>query len=134
MSNARIILLYVVYILLIGGITIGIIFSVRSIGHDKKTAKQTSQSQTQVSPATPKADTSKPPQPPDTSKSGTSAQIKKPAPAAKPSTSAAGSIAGRSGNVASTQLANTGPGDVVALFLLATGLGIFAHRRYIAKA
>lgn len=127
MATLRVILLYLLYIVLIGSITAAIVFSLRSNHQPKVATTQPSHTQTQAEQGT------------STSSSGNQSNT-----AQSSAGSAANAGASTGQNVASgtgskstsssDQLANTGPGSDVALFLAATLIGTYVYRRRLVKA
>jgi len=117
MSTVRVLLLYLLYIVLIGGITTVIVLSLHSGNKPKVHTKPVTQTQV----ATPSQSTtpSKPSAGSATSNAGSAASQ---------------SVASAKNNTAiadSGQLVNTGPGDVAAVFAGTVVIGYVAYRRHL---
>lgn len=130
MSTARVLLLYLLYIVLIGGITTVVVLSLHSNGKPETAAKPVTHTKVAKQPVAPVKPTA-----PST-------------PATPKPTTSAGAIAGNAGTsvgknvttpatatanaATSGQLANTGPGDVAAIFAGTVVIGYVAYRRQLA--
>jgi len=122
MSAGRNVLLYIVYFLIVVAIGVGVIFGFTHHSSTKQPAKKSGSSQT----ATDQGSSTKS----DTSNDDTANSPSSPAPASSGAADATRSaINGASGS----QLANTGPGSVSAVFIGATLLGALGYRRYALR-
>jgi hypothetical protein len=122
MSNIRVASLYLLYVVLIAGITVGIVFSLKSDTNPKTPAKP-STTQTQV--AGNSSDNSA------NNQSGSKPQNSG-GEAGNAASQAGSSVSEGVATATTGQLANTGPGDVLALFVVSAVLGAIVHRRFLA--
>lgn len=138
MSTIRIVLLYLLYIVIIGGITTAIVLSLHSGSQSKSAAKPATTSQSQgkqhASVSRPSSSAAAEQTAPSSASnssptSGTSSPAQSTTGA---SAASAGSAAGQS-LAGSNQLVNTGPGDVIGLFVGATIVGVLVHRRLLVR-